>query len=550
MSQTNVVEASSSLQVHGGYPVINHSGLPDTLISGDESMREIAGKLSRWIDNARSASTRTNLFDRGAYVPPDNVYDEMLAARKAVVNDDMVAGVHEITESFALQGVKWEGPSPDEADVFNQINQNINLDNVIRSMWKEVYTYSQFVAATIWDYRTFKVRGRTKDGHKRKKEYTVYCPVKVAILDSTKVVPIAHGPLGTPLLAWCSTNQEVENWLRAKRGERVDPLMEQFFVGTYEPDPAEKAELTKLGVDVNNLLVLNPGMVWRHTTTKADYERFAPVRMKSIFKLLDLKQQLINADRAMLIGAANYILVVRKGTDDLPAKEPELKNLKENFKFIAKMPVIISDHRLEVEIVAPKQDFTLQGDRYDLIDQRILMRLLGTLSLGSKGQRNETNVTLSRAVGRNMESRRHMIRRDLEEHLARSVYNHPRNIGVFDEGEEPNLVFVPRNIALEIDAAFIQAMMGLRQQQEISRETILEYFGLDQEAEAQRRVMEEEQYDDIFKTIVPFASPDAQPGTPDQTGRQGGRPAGGGESSRDPKKATNRTSQGNTSTGD
>lgn len=537
---SNAVEATSTLRVEGGYPIVNHSGLPDTVITGDENMREIASKLSRWIDNARSASGRTSMFDRGSYTPPDNVYDEMVTARRAVASDDMVSGVAEVTEAFAFQGVKWEGPSEDEADIFNQINRDLNMDTMVRQMWKETYTYSKFVMASVWGYKTYKVRGRTKEGHKRKKEYTLYCPIKLSILDAAKVVPIMHGPLGSPYLAWCGSNGDVENWLAAKRGDRYDPLMEQFFIGTYAPDPAEKAELTALGVDVNNLLVMNPGMVWEHTLTKPDYERFPTVRLKSIFKLLDLKQQLVNADRAMLIGAANYILVVRKGSDDIPAKPEEMKNLQENFKFIAKMPVIISDHRLEVEIVAPKTDFTLQSDRYDLIDQRILMRLLGTLSLGSKGQRNETNVTLSRAVARNMENRRHMMRRDIEEHIARAVYEHPRNIGVFDEGEEPNLVFVPRNVALDIDAAFIQAMMGLRQSQEISRETILEYFGLDQGTEAQRRQMEDEFYDDVFQTIVPHGSPDAQP--------NGGRPVGGGDSPDNPAKATNRTPSGNAST--
>jgi hypothetical protein len=79
--------------------------------------------------------------------------------------------------------------------------------------------------------------------------------------------------------------------------------------------------------------------------------------------MLDLKRQLMNADRASLIGAANYILLVRKGTDQRPAQQEEIDNLKENYNFIAKMPVIISDHRLEIDIIAPKIDLTLQSRR-------------------------------------------------------------------------------------------------------------------------------------------------------------------------------------------
>lgn len=559
MTSTDVV-ATSRLEVNGlGIPFVNHSGLGDTVIQQSDDLREVASKLSSWVNNARSATGHSSMFDRGAYTPPDNPYEEMLAARRAVEHDDIVGGVAETTESFAFGGVKWEGRNEDEADVFNQMNRDIDLDRVIRQMWRETYTYSQFVVATVWDYRTYRVRGRTSTGHRKRKEYTVYCPVRMEIIDSTKVVPIGHGPLGSDLLAWCSTNQEVQHWLRARRGEVVDPVMDQFFIGQYEPPPHEAAELSKLGVDVKNLLTMNPGMVWRHTMTRASHERFAPVRLKSVFKLLDLKQQLVNADRSMLIGAANYILLVRKGDENMPAKPEEMRNLKENFNFIAKLPVVISDHRLEIDIIAPKTDFTLQQDRYDLIDTRIMTRLLGTLSLGGRGQRNETNVTLSRAVGRNMENRRHMIARDIERNVARAVYFHPRNRGVFEEGDEPSLVFVPRNIALDIDAAIIQAMMNLRQSKEISRETILEYFGLDQGTEAQRREMEAELYDDVFQTIVPHGGinenapqegegDEGKGGTPAQSGRNGGRPQGGGDG-KESRKVKPKSANGNPSTG-
>ena len=543
------VEATSRLEAGpGGYPVINASHLPSEVIRDSDSMIEIASKLSRWIDNARSASTRTTMFDRGAYTPPDNPYDEMLAARAAVDRDDIVGGVQEVTEAFAFQGVKWEGENADEADIFNQISRDLNLDAVIRRMWKEEYTYSQFVVASRWGWRTYRVRGRTKDGNRRKKEYTIYCPVSLHIIDATKVVPVGHTPLGSMGLAWCSNNTEVEHFVRMRRGETYDPVMDQFFIGTYDPPLQEKRELSKMGVDVKNLLVMNPGLVWQHTATKPDYERFPTIRLKSIFKHLDLKQQQVNADRSMLIGAANYILVIRKGTDDLPAKKEEIEALKKNYNFIAKLPVIISDHRLEVDIVAPKTDFVLQAERYDLLDTRLLMRLLGTLSLGARGQRNETNVTISRAVARNMENRRHLIKRTIEEKVARAVYFHPRNAMAFEEGNEPNLVFVPRNIALDIDAAMVQAIMGLRTQREISRETILEYFGLDQATEAQRREMEAEFYDDTFKTAIPFNAP-ANNDSGSDPADPGGRPPGGGQNKQDSTKPKQQTKNGNPSTG-
>ena len=53
-----------------------------------------------------------------------------------------------------------------------------------------------------------------------------------------------------------------------------------------------------------------------------------------------------------------------------------------------------------------------------------------------------------------------------------------------------------------------RAVLTLRTQNELSRETTLEHFGFDQAVEAMRREFEEDSgYDDLFKTQVPFSAP-------------------------------------------
>ena len=559
--------------------VINTTEIATGDIAKDPQMREIASKLSRWVDNARSASGQTSMFDRGMFTPPDNPYDEMRAARNAVKYDSTVAGVAETTEAFAFQGVKWEGTNADEADVFNQLARDQNLDAVIRAMWREEFTSGQFVAASMWGERTFVVRGRTGNGNRRKKTYKIWAPLQIRILDSAKCVPVGVGPLGGEMLAWQATKSEIGSYQNAYSGEHIDPLMTMFFQGTYICGPEESGELAQLGVDPNRLLVMNPQYVFRHTLTKPDYERFAEIRLKSCFALLDLKRQLMQSDRASLIGAANYILLIRKGAKDEPALPAEMANLRENYNFIAKMPVIISDHRLSIDIIAPKTDFTLDAAKYQVLDSRLLTRLLGTLTIGGSGQRNETQTTLSGAVARIMENRRHMLKRTLELHLARAVVEHPRNAGIFET--EPNLVYTPRNIALAMDPAYVAGLLALRTQREISRETILEYFGLDEAVEAQRLEMEAVEFDDIFKTAIPYAAqgvnpvdqapadapeapakpasdrpatapatPNGTPESPKVSGARGGRPVGGGTSPKSPAAmAKPKTSSGNPKTG-
>lgn len=593
-----VYEEDSELQVgNATLPMMNASGVPTDVVLSQarvgpnpyvaegSTIREIASTLSRWVDNARAATGRTTMFDRGAYTPPDNPYDEMRSARTAVRYDSIASGVGEITEAYAFQGIKWEGSDPDHADVFNQLAIEQNLDGVIRSMWREEYTYGQFVCAKLWGWREFTVRGETKKGNQRKRKFKIWAPLRLRVLDVCKVVPVGVGPLGGETLAWSATPGEVGHFNtvrdRATTGDIIDPLMLAFFRGRYQPWEEEQQYLAAIGVDVNNLLEMADDWVFRHTITKADYQPFPDIRMKSVFRLLDLKNQLMASDRAMLVGAANYILLIKKGEKDNTAKQEELEALKSNFNFIAKLPVIISDHRLSIEIIAPKTDLTLDQDKYDVLDQRILGRLLGTLTLNGGRQGGKADAqTVAMSVARVMENRRHMLRRTLEREIARSVVQHPKNK---DSGidTEPNLVFTPRNIALSMDQGYVQALMALRTQREISRETILEFFGLDESVEAQRVDLEKEIYDDRFQSILPFSgtqpsgapgeqapageaapakktaapaakkpaakksaakkpaakkTPNGTPEAPGVSGARGGRPRGGGTSSNDTTK--------------
>jgi hypothetical protein len=142
-----------------------------------------------------------------------------------------------------------------------------------------------------------------------------------------------------------------------------------------------------------------------------------------------------------------------------------------------------------------------------------------------------------------------MFRRFIEENVCRAIVEHPRNAGKFET--EPNLAFTPRLIQLDSDAEFIKAVLALRTQKELSRASVLETFGFDQGVEAMRREIEEEEYDDIFQTAVPFDSPANQAGTPADgapadgapveapavSGARGGRPKGGGKSKQSPQGA-------------
>jgi hypothetical protein len=575
------VESGGELLGPNGQPlgIMNTVSVSTGTIARDPQVRQLAQQLSSWVETARSyGSGQASMFDRTLYTPPDSPYERMRVAQHAVANDDVISGIADATEALAFHGgLKWESSDPNEADLMNQLSADLNLDDVIRSMWRELFAVDQCVVAKLWDSKTYTARGETENGNKKKKRYDVFVPTRLTVLDSARCVPIGNGPLREDRMAWQATAHEVDDWnSNYTATEPLDPLMTAFFTGPYTPGQDETAELTAWRVQTDSLLAMNPDWVFRHTATRPDYKKFPDIRMRSVFPLLDLKRHLIASDRASLVGAANYILLIRKGSDEQPATQAEIANLRAGYNFLAKLPVIISDHRLEIDVIAPKLDFILRKESYETLDNRILTRTLATFAqpgvTGTAGA-----ATFSDVLAASIQSRRHMIKRTLEKEIARAIVEHPRNEGKFKT--KPSLVFTPRTVAIGTDQAVLSALLALRTQREMSRDTILEYLGLDEATEAQRLELEEQIYDDIFKTAVPYSSPETQPNTgvggapkaapeeeeppaaparrtpngtaesPSVSGRRGGRPAGGGNSSRSPAStAAPKTRNGNKST--
>jgi hypothetical protein len=250
---------------------VNSSGLPNEQVY--EGVERVSRELARWTDSVRGAKQKVSIFDRSAYVAPDNPYSQMKVAKGAVSNDDVVGGVADVTEALAFQGLKWESTEPDDADVFNQMAGDLNLDNIVRVWNREEFTYSQVVVALWWGQKTYKVRGynvtepkleeKTDEmtgavsyqppldpetnrpmkptKTKRRKTYDIWCPVAMTFLDPMKVLPMGSDPFGRDRLAWSATASEMAAYEEVLMGTRIDPVMSTFFTGKV--DPPDVAEL-------------------------------------------------------------------------------------------------------------------------------------------------------------------------------------------------------------------------------------------------------------------------------------------------------------------
>lgn len=535
-----------------GTTVVNATDVPneDVFRAVEQQDRNLYATFSKWANDIRGPASlhamqdapggrrAGNLWHRDRYVTPNKVLDQMRLASVAVAEDDVVSGVLETTESLAFSSMSFFAEDAEEQDVYNQIARKVDLDSRMREIWRDLFTYSQVYIAVTTGAQSFKVRGTTKDGNRRRKVFDVVAPKRITLLDPTKVIPVGspYGSAfsGTEALAYIATAAEAMQFVSIRNGQERDPVVEEIVVGPYTPDRVEAAELAELGIDAGNLWLLDPKRVFRHTATVPGYRRVAEVRMKSIFELLDMKHQLRQMERAHLLAGSNFIVVITKGTDAHPALPEEVLRLQESVRVTARVPILVGDHRLHVEIVTPKLDNTLRAERWNAIDSRLTARLYGMFMLGNfaAGAGGDDSVKLVKVVARGMESRRHMIRRCLERYVFDPMFE---NNEAFKT--RPKLQFHPRSIALDFDAAYATFLFDLRQQREISRETTLNQFDLDQDLEAKFLEREKEEYDDIFETQVPFSTPNpalAPPGAvpngptalPKDNG--GGRRGGGG----------------------
>lgn len=488
-----------------GAVILNESGLPgsDVVAAFSEQYPEYAS-LVRWSNQAQARPG--GLFERDRYVTPDNIYDQMRTSYHAANNDDAVAGVLEMSEALALGRVDFEGEDIDEENIWQQIASDIDLTSRLREMWRESFIVSQFYGITFWALKEYKVTGRSRAGTKRKKSFgSLRVPVGISLLDPLKVIPIGNMLFNQERLAYIASRTEAESFDKVLAGQNTsDLVVKQMIEAPYVPDEAERLYLGNLGINPDYLFLLNDKFVWRFTETRPSYERFANVRMKSIFELLDLKHQLRAMDRAHLLGATNFIIIFKKGSDELPAKPAEVSALAAQVRAQSRTPVIVGDHRLEVEIVTPKTDNTLSPDRYNGLDARITARLFGMFLSGNfaAGAKNDDSIKLAKVLSRGLETRRASIVRSVQKNVVdRTIELNPQLTGWAE------IRFHPKHIALDFDAAAVALIQDLRNRGDISRESVLDELGFDQDDEARKREREK-MYDKIFVPVnVPFDSP-------------------------------------------
>lgn len=553
--------------VGGSISYVNEAGVSSEVIKELRENRDIASAIEKWsssLHEEASSGGSFSLFNRGRWQDVKHPFAQMSRCAWAVENDEVLGTLCDVIESLMFQKMRFELYDRDQEDFWNQWAGTVNLDARMREMAREVMKCSQFYIGMLWESKSYRVRddqvqsaldeeeehrkellakreplaaeqeellrgskpddARPRGNRSRRKEFVVDVPTSFTIFDPTKILPVGSLMFGKERFAYIATEAEEQGFTAVMSGTVADGMVLQLVERKYQPTPADIAECAQLGVDHNRLWLLKADAVFRHHLTKAQYERFAPVRLKQVLPILEMKEHLRNADRAALIGATNFIIVITKGTDKHPARAQEIQNLQEQSRIIARLPVLVGDHRLNVSIVAPPLDNTLIESRWQVLDSRLVFRALNTFSpVVQGGNSSGTGLSeMSRVVARGLESRRHMLVRDIERHVFKAMMD--RNASTLTEF--PDLTFAPKRITLDFNADVLAQILKLRDRGDISRETTLEELDYDQDVEVVRRAREKAQFDHVFASSTPHASPATQPYAPGgQPGSPNGTPA-------------------------
>ena len=517
------------------YSIANDTGIPDERVMQElnaqypEMMSHVTymdGSGSVTEDASSYAHTSNNPYEDasvtyGNHGSDTTIFKQMLLARMAAKNDDIVSGTMDTTEALAVRGHSVEiSDNLGEENLWKDVLKELSFSEVLRQQWRDLYRYSQGYAGTFWGRRSFTVDFQSKADSIRKKTYRkILVPTKMTLFDPLSIMPKAK------TISFNDTNEYLYLSFNMAESERIRDVLRGKVEDEYVKNFIVSEEVS------NNILthsifsqtktpdaVFLMKNVYRFSLTKDPYSLFSDVRLASVFDLLDLKANLKIRDRAHLIGSSNVIITVKKGSDKFPAKQEEIDSLNRQMNQGARVPIIVDDHRLEVEIATFKDDGTLASEKYNNLDSRLTARLFHLFMAGgySAGTSKDSSASFIQVASRALEAHREVLVDAFYEHVGSEILRRNNMLEC-----DPKITASPKRIALDFDPAMFKTMLELRDRGDLSRETLFSFFDIDQKEEFDRRNMEAKVYDKSFtQTNVPFSSTDGV--APSVSGAAGG----------------------------
>lgn len=500
---------------HDRATVVNETDLPDDVV--------IEAVEDYFVENASLAWGRPSTFQnyvgngslltRTEFRAPTNILDEIRLARELAERDDDIGGAmgSMIATAFS-DGMENFHEDEKTLGLFNGCAKDMNLDGVLKDFYREYLISSSLTTVSLFTRTKLAWR---PSGSEVEQEESVACPMS-GILPAENIRVLGDDTFGTATLAYDPDDENLRKWLIEFFSETTSPARKaqmgrenrvaaNMFTGIFQPNVMGYEELAPYNGD--HLFLLNPKVVHRTTMPKGSWNYPRPLITRN-FPLLEAKRLLNIMDFALLQGGSNFIVVVKKGSDQRPARPEEIANLQQVVRTASRTGVIVGDHRLDIEVITPDLKELLNPAKRRLIGRKLAMSLLrvpeaGVEDPGVEGMRSEIEL-----VARTITSDRHDIKRHVERHIYAETLN--RNKRLFDKGA-PKLWF-PK-IVLQGSNYFTDFVLKLRDRGDIPRKWAVEAGGFDYDAAVHQRQRELDAGDDevLLPAAVPHSSPEMGP---------------------------------------
>lgn len=522
--------------------VVNQTGMPDTQVGNavNEQWENIVGERFVELSSFNSSSQGgynsmqakpQGLFVRSDYRMPTNPIEEMELAMRLYEEDDDVANTIGMMSAVAYSGMKNLHADQETEDFFNSIAYEVNLDARLREMYEQLLVASSVYMMTAY-------MRQTVPNFKSGPDPSLVIPA-ITYLNQLSIRVISGSDFGDPPLAQlvddqtnailsrlhsASTSAAEKNQIR-----KQNPLISALYIARFQPSLQQMSDDSTLSGGTN-MWVLNPQLVKRYTLNmNSSQSKYPQSLLRRVFGLCEAKRLLNIADWSLLSGAINYLVVVRKGSDKIPAHPLEIQNLQGLVKSAARSGVMVGDHRLQVDLIMPDMTNMLDDSKRSLLGRKIaksIMRLPDVEFGRVEGGGTPEGEIVSRVIT----SDRLLMKRLVERNLYHEIV--ARNPRVFRNGS-PKLWFPP--VTITGHKFFNDQILKLRDRGDISRSTTVEVIGLDPSSEMAQRQREKDAGFDEVMTAVNVPNTGANPmntGAPtteeqQNDGNQNTTPSGG-----------------------
>jgi hypothetical protein len=518
-------------EVGGRGMIVNETGLPDHVVQ--EAVSTYIDEHASMLGVNAGATFQNyggdgSLLARRGFKTPKDVFEEIALARDMAERDDDIGATLGSMLAMAF-GERMQNTHEDEVTValFNEVAKHARLSQTFKELYREWLISSSVTTVSLFTRESFQFM---PEGADRQRTRTMVAPL-IGVLPAEQIRVIGNDLFGTAKLAY-KPNAGQDKWLReffsdkttaARKAEmrREDPVLAALLVGPVEDDEGD----TVSKATNTQLYALNPRMTARSTMPKGAWKYPRPLLTRN-FALLEAKRLLNLMDYALLQGGSNFLVVAKKGSEKMPAKQEEVQNLHDVVRRASRTGVIIGDHRLSIEIITPDLGELLSASKRNLIGKKLANALLrvpeaeSETGAGGEGVKARTELVQRVITADRDDLVRHVEHYQYEEVVRRNPQSLPKG---------PASIWFPKLI-LQGTQFFTDYILKMRDRGDIPRRYAVEAGGFDYDAAVQQRKREKASGDDRVMTpaAVPFSSPnqgpqDNQPGRPRGTSSANGQ---------------------------